>query len=144
MSWERKRRTESLSHDFTGLFQGRCARVVRISRGGYHTTRVWWVYTLLFPSFPLTQICVDVNQVANHFFENGIAHFTRRINKSISLACANGDVAPFVGHNAFLRWSAIQEVAFVDPEDGVKKIWSENNVSEDFDMALRLQVRGRS
>lgn len=78
-------------------------------------------------------------QVAHHFFENGIAYFTRRINKCISLACANGDVAPFVGHNAFLRWSAIQEAAFMD-KDGVKKVWSESNVSEDFDMALRLQV----
>jgi hypothetical protein len=80
-------------------------------------------------------------QVAHHFFENGIAHFTRRINKCISLGCANGEVAPFVGHNAFLRWSAIQDAAFIDPVDQVKKIWSESNVSEDFDMALRLQVR---
>jgi hypothetical protein len=79
-------------------------------------------------------------QVAKHFFENGIAYFTRRINKCISLACANGDVAPFVGHNAFLRWTAIQEASFTD-EDGVRKIWSESNVSEDFDMALRLQVK---
>jgi hypothetical protein len=78
-------------------------------------------------------------QVAFHYFENGIAHFTRRINKCISLACANGEIAPFVGHNAFLRWSALQEAAFIDT-DGVSKIWSENNVSEDFDMALRLQV----
>ncbi|PPQ88373.1 hypothetical protein CVT25_002119 [Psilocybe cyanescens] len=83
-----------------------------------------------------------VMQVANHFFENGIAHFTRRINKCISLACANGEVAPFVGHNAFLRWSAIQEASFVDPADNVKKVWSESNVSEDFDMALRLQLKG--
>jgi len=80
-------------------------------------------------------------QVANHYFENGIAHFTRRINKCISLGCANGEVAPFVGHNAFLRWSALQDAAFIDPADGNKKIWSESNVSEDFDMALRLQVR---
>ena len=79
-------------------------------------------------------------QVAHHYFENGIAHFTRRINKCISMACANGEVAPFVGHNAFLRWSALQDAAFVDAADGVKKIWSETNVSEDFDMALRLQV----
>ena len=83
----------------------------------------------------------DVMQVAHHFFENGIAHFTRRINKCISLGCANGEVAPFVGHNSFLRWSAIQDAAFIDPVDQVKKIWSESNVSEDFDMALRLQVR---
>jgi len=79
-------------------------------------------------------------QVAFHYFENGIAHFTRRINKSISIGCANGEVAPFVGHNAFLRWSALQDAAFIDPADGEKKIWSESNVSEDFDMALRLQV----
>ena len=80
-------------------------------------------------------------QVAHHYFENGIAHFTRRINKCISMACANGEVAPFVGHNAFLRWSALQDAAFNDPGDNdKKKIWSETNVSEDFDMALRLQV----
>ena len=86
----------------------------------------------------------DVMQVAHHFFENGIAHFTRRINKCISLGCANGEVAPFVGHNAFLRWSAIQDAAFIDPADQIKKIWSESNVSEDFDMALRLQVGDRN
>lgn len=81
-------------------------------------------------------------QVAHHYFENGIAHFTRRINKCISMACANGEVAPFVGHNAFLRWSALQDAAFEDPgDDNKKKIWSEENVSEDFDMALRLQVQ---
>jgi len=56
------------------------------------------------------------------------------------MGCANGEVAPFVGHNAFLKWSAIQDAAFVDPADGITKIWSETNVSEDFDMALRLQV----
>lgn len=82
----------------------------------------------------------DVMQVAHHYFENGIAHFTRRINKCISMGCANGEVAPFVGHNAFLRWSAIQDAAFIDEADGLEKMWSESNVSEDFDMALRLQV----
>ncbi|KAF8551621.1 hypothetical protein OG21DRAFT_1417653 [Imleria badia] len=84
----------------------------------------------------------DVMQVVHHYFENGVAFFTRRINKCISMACANGEVAPFVGHNAFLRWQALQDAAFVDPADGKQKIWSESNVSEDFDMALRLQLRG--
>lgn len=80
-------------------------------------------------------------QVVHHYFENGIAHFTRRINKCISMGSANGEVAPFVGHNAFLRWSALQDAAFEDKDDDNKvKIWSESNVSEDFDMALRLQV----
>ncbi|KAJ7704828.1 glycosyl transferase family group 2-domain-containing protein [Mycena rosella] len=82
----------------------------------------------------------DAMQIAHHYFEIGIAHFTQRVNKCISMGCANGEVAPFVGHNAFLRWSAIQDAAFVDPADGLAKIWSESNVSEDFDMALRLQV----
>lgn len=80
-------------------------------------------------------------QVAHHYFENGIAHFTRRINKAISMGTANGEVAPFVGHNAFLRWSALQDASFVDQADGVRKIWSESHVSEDFDMALRLQLK---
>ncbi|KJA17902.1 hypothetical protein HYPSUDRAFT_205759 [Hypholoma sublateritium FD-334 SS-4] len=84
----------------------------------------------------------DVMQVAHHYFENGITHFTRRINKCISLGCANGEVAPFVGHNAFLRWSAVQDAAFVDPADGKTKQWSEANVSEDFDLALRLLLKG--
>ncbi|KAG1848119.1 glycosyl transferase family group 2-domain-containing protein [Suillus subluteus] len=93
------------------------------------------------PEVAIIQHESDVMQVAHHYFENGIAHFTRRINKCISLGCANGEIAPFVGHNAFLRWSALQDAAFVDPADGKTKIWSESNVSEDFDMALRLQLK---
>jgi cellulose synthase/poly-beta-1,6-N-acetylglucosamine synthase-like glycosyltransferase len=94
------------------------------------------------PEVAIIQHESDVLQVAHHYFENGIAYFTRRVNKSISFACANGEVAAFVGHNAFLRWSAVQEVAFTDATDGEIKIWSDSNVSEDFDMALRLQLRG--
>ncbi|EIN05530.1 hypothetical protein PUNSTDRAFT_122407 [Punctularia strigosozonata HHB-11173 SS5] len=93
------------------------------------------------PTVGVIQHESDVMQVAHHYFENGIAYFTRRINRCISFTCANGEVAPFVGHNAFLRWRALQDAAFVDT-DGVEKIWSESNVSEDFDMALRLQMRG--
>jgi len=47
-----------------------------------------------------------------------------------------------MGHNAFLRWKAIQDSMFIDPADGKQKIWSESNVSEDFDMALRLILKG--
>jgi hypothetical protein len=35
----------------------------------------------------------------------------------------------------------VQDAAFID-RDGKEKIWSESHVSEDFDMALRLQMRG--
>ena len=94
------------------------------------------------PEVAIIQHESDVMQVAHHYFENGITHFTRRINRCISMCCANGEVAPFVGHNAFLRWSALQDAAFIDEADGKKKIWSEANVSEDFDMALRLMLRG--
>ncbi|KAI0739936.1 glycosyl transferase family group 2-domain-containing protein [Daedaleopsis nitida] len=79
------------------------------------------------PEVAIIQHESDVMQVANHYFENGITHFTRRINRCISMCCANGEVAPFVGHNAFLRWSALQDAAFVDEADGKKKIWSEAN-----------------
>ncbi|KAK2464534.1 hypothetical protein APHAL10511_003441 [Amanita phalloides] len=93
------------------------------------------------PELAIIQHESDVMQVAHHYFENGITHFTRRINRCISLGCANGEVAPFVGHNAFLRWSAMQDASFIDSTDGKKKIWSEANVSEDFDMALRLLLK---
>lgn len=79
-------------------------------------------------------------QVAHHFFENGIAHFTHGIQLAISFCCANGAMGPFVGHNAFLRWSALQEIIF--EEDGVKKVWSESHVSEDFAISLALQLKG--
>ena len=83
-------------------------------------------------------------QVVGHFFENGITSFTTRINSAISFCAANGEVAPFVGHNAFLRWRAIQDASFIDEDDGIRKCWSETHVSEDFDQALRLQMRGWS
>jgi len=43
-----------------------------------------------------------------------------------------------------MRWRAVQDAAFVEHTAGgdVERIWSETNVSEDFDMALRLQLRG--
>jgi hypothetical protein len=52
------------------------------------------------PQILIFLVVVDVMQVAHHYyFENGITHFTRRINKCISMACANGEVAPFVGQS---------------------------------------------
>ena len=69
--------------------------------------------------------------------------FTNLVYNAIQYSCANGDVVPFVGHNAVLRWAALQEVVYTD-EDGYEKFWSESHVSEDFDMALRLQCLGFS
>lgn len=113
------------------------------------------------PEVAIIQHMSGVMQVANHFFENGIAHFTRGIQHAISYCAASGEgrpqthmclsralrlicaVAPFVGHNAFLRWEALQECMFVDPDDGHTKIWSEDHVSEDFQIAITLQCKVR-
>ncbi|KAJ9112324.1 hypothetical protein QFC19_000744, partial [Naganishia cerealis] len=92
------------------------------------------------PEVAIIQHSSGVMQVANHFFENGIAHFTHSIQLAISFSCANGTMGPFVGHNAFLRWSALQEIIF--EEDGVRKVWSEHHVSEDFALSLALQLKG--
>ncbi|SPO34618.1 uncharacterized protein PSFLO_00089 [Pseudozyma flocculosa] len=94
------------------------------------------------PDVGVLQHCSGVMLVSDSYFERGIAFFTRLVNFSITYVVASGDVAPFMGHNAFLRWSAVQEASFVDAEDGIRKVWSESHVSEDFDMALRLLMKG--
>lgn len=93
------------------------------------------------PEVGILQFSSGVMQVTNNYFENGVTFFTNLIYSAIRYTVANGDVAPFVGHNAFLRWSALQFVSFID-EDGFEKFWSESHVSEDFDMSLRIQCAG--
>jgi hypothetical protein len=93
------------------------------------------------PQVAIIQFSSGVMNVTNSWFEKAITFFTNFVYTSIKFAVANGDVAPFVGHNAFLRWSAIQDVAF-NAKDGTEKFWSEETVSEDFDLALRLQTSG--
>ncbi|KAK6537028.1 hypothetical protein TWF281_001231 [Arthrobotrys megalospora] len=93
------------------------------------------------PEVGIMQYSSGVMQVVHNYFENGITFFTNLIYTAIRYTVSNGDVAPFVGHNAILRWSAVQQVSYMD-EDGYEKFWSESHVSEDFDMSLRLQVNG--
>ncbi|KAK4169741.1 putative glycosyltransferase [Cladorrhinum sp. PSN259] len=93
------------------------------------------------PDVGIMQFSSGVMQVVHTYFENGITFFTNLIYSAIRYTVSNGDVAPFVGHNAILRWSAIQQVSYMD-EDGYEKFWSESHVSEDFDMSLRLQCNG--
>lgn len=92
------------------------------------------------PQVAIIQYSSGVMNVSDTFFEMGITFFTNLIYTAIRFAVANGDVAPFVGHNAVLRWSALQDISY--ETDGVEKFWSESTVSEDFDMALRLQTSG--
>ncbi|KAM6513607.1 hypothetical protein FALCPG4_015992 [Fusarium falciforme] len=94
------------------------------------------------PEVAILQHGSGVMQVAHNVFENGITYFTNIVYTAIKYGVGTGDVAPFVGHNAFLRWKAIQSVAFVDPSDGVTKWWSDSHVSEDFDISLRVQMAG--
>lgn len=73
-----------------------------------------------------------------------VTWFTNLIYTAITFAVSNGDACPFVGHNAILRWQAVQDAAAYTDADQYEKYWSESHVSEDFDMALRLQVAGYS
>lgn len=111
------------------------------------------------PRVAILQFSSGVMNVTTSYFESGITFFTNLIYTAIRYAVANGDSSPFVGHNAFLRWSALQEISFQDnaPHDekglssGEKDpnftvpyemFWSESHVSEDFDISLRLQTMG--
>ena len=92
------------------------------------------------PELAILQHTNDAFQVVNNFWEDCMAHFTRFVTSSMMFHCASGDVAPFVGHNAFLRWAAIQECSW--EENGRYMVWSEKHVSEDFELSLQLQNMG--
>lgn len=92
------------------------------------------------PELAILQHTNDAFQVVNNFWEDCMAHFTRFVTSAMMWACANGDVAPFVGHNAFLRWSALQDLSW--EENGQFMVWSERHVSEDFELSLKLQGLG--
>ncbi|GAM34000.1 hypothetical protein TCE0_013f01302 [Talaromyces pinophilus] len=94
----------------------------------------------LSPEVAIIQHSTSVMQVSQDYFENGITYFTNLIYSAIRFAVGSGETAPFVGHNAFLRWQAVQSVG--RPDDGYVSFWSESHVSEDFDIALRLQIQG--
>ncbi|KAG9713205.1 hypothetical protein KCU73_g16594, partial [Aureobasidium melanogenum] len=94
------------------------------------------------PQVAILQYASGVMNVTDSFFEKGITFFTNLIYTQIKYAVASGDVAPFVGHNAVLRWSSVQNIAYDCEDDNREKYWSEATVSEDFDMALRLQNDG--
>lgn len=92
------------------------------------------------PELALLQHASGIMQVVNNTFEDGITYFTNLIYNSIQFAVGNGDCAPFVGHNTFIRWDALQSISWYDEEDKCTKFWSDSHVSEDFDVSLRLQM----
>lgn len=91
------------------------------------------------PEVAILQHSSGVMMVVNNYWEQMIAWFTDLIYFSISYVSASGaDTASFVGHNAFLKWRAVQECSYFDKEDKRTKYWSESHVSEDFEMSLKL------
>lgn len=96
----------------------------------------------LSPEVAIIQHATGVMQVQYDYFENGITYFTNLVYTAIRFSVGSGEVAPFVGHNAFLRWQAVQSVGNPPEENGYVCFWSESHVSEDFDIALRLQIGG--
>ncbi|KAI2630129.1 glycosyl transferase family group 2-domain-containing protein [Xylaria nigripes] len=96
------------------------------------------------PEVAILQFSSGVMRVSESFFEGGVEWFTNLIYSAITYTVSIGDSVPFVGHNAILRWSAVQDAASYHDEDGYEKFWSESHVSEDFDMSLRLQCAGYS
>lgn len=95
----------------------------------------------LSPEVAIVQHSTGVMQVQHDYFENGITFFTNMVYSAIRFSIGCGEVAPFVGHNAFLNWQAVQSVG-VEEENNYVAYWSESHVSEDFDIALRLQIAG--
>lgn len=94
----------------------------------------------LNPEVAIIQHNAGVMQVVGDYFENGITHFTRSVYTAIRFAIGHGESAPFMGHNSFLRWQAVQSVAIKEGDQEL--YWSDKHVSEDFDIALRLQIAG--
>ncbi|CAN8097112.1 unnamed protein product [Discula destructiva] len=95
----------------------------------------------LSPEVAIVQHSTGVMQVAWDYFENGITFFTNMVYTAIRFSIGSGEVAPFVGHNAFIRWAAVQDVGG-EAVEGYIPYWSESHVSEDFDIALRMQIKG--
>lgn len=96
----------------------------------------------LSPEVAIVQHSTGILQVAGDYFENGITHFNNMIYSALRFAAASGEAASFIGHNAFLRWKAVQSVGTKREGTDFVAYWSGNNVSEDLEMALKLQATG--
>lgn len=89
------------------------------------------------PDLAILQHPSGVLQVAHNFWEDSLAHFTRNNYFGTKYVVASGDTTPFFGHNAFLRFSALNDIVQVGP-DSLPRWWSEKHVSEDFELSLKL------
>lgn len=69
----------------------------------------------LSPEVAIVQHSTGVMQVSWDYFENGITFFTNLVYTAIRFSIGSGEVAPFVGHNAFLRWQGTFSISFPPP-----------------------------
>ena len=95
------------------------------------------------PDLGILQHTASALIISGDFWEHGMAHFIHMVFFGIRYCVAGGDMCPFLGHNAFLRWSVMEEVS-VEKPNGDRHFWSEDHVSEDFELALRVQTAGFS
>lgn len=65
----------------------------------------------LSPEVAIVQHSTSVMQVSWDYFENGVTFFTNIVYSAIRFAVGSGEVAAFVGHNAFLRWQGSFQVS---------------------------------
>ncbi|PWN87938.1 hypothetical protein FA10DRAFT_215120, partial [Acaromyces ingoldii] len=95
------------------------------------------------PDVAALQHCSGVTFVQHHYFERLMGYFVGVFtNFSISWVCANGGTAPLMGHNVFLRWTALQQCQGKVDDQGERSIFSSKHVSEDYELAMRLQMAG--
>lgn len=95
------------------------------------------------PDIGYIQFVTTPMQTVHDYFEDMIAHFTDIVNRIAFVASgAAGGPAPLVGHNAILRVSTMKRVAWTEESTGQLMYWSEDHVSEDFDMSIRMSTIG--
>ncbi|KAJ9474297.1 Glyco_trans_2-like domain-containing protein [Pseudozyma hubeiensis] len=95
------------------------------------------------PDVGALQHCSGITYVQHHYFERLLGYFVGVFtNFTISWVCSNGAMAPLMGHNVFLRWTALQQVADKKLLQEERQIFSSQHVSEDYELAMRLQMAG--
>jgi len=95
------------------------------------------------PDIGYIQFVTTPMQTVHDYFEDMIAHFTDVINRIAFVASGSaGGPSPLVGHNAILRVAAMKKTSWTDEATGQLMFWSEDHVSEDFDMSIRMATIG--
>jgi len=76
-------------------------------------------------------------------FSRQIGRFTKNLFRIVfPIVTRGGEPSPLIGHNVMLRFEAMDKVKKHIFEENRFEYWSEDKVSEDFDMSIRLQSEG--